>query len=354
MGWQDELSSLDEDLSAGRIQAEEYRRRRDELLAAASSSSIEVRRMHRKQGPSIANAFTGDAKSIDTSANTTQRAGVPDEPTAPADAPRPPAKSNWQVLQPAPQARKPSGPPQPQPRPSSAQPPMQGSEVFGPGAAGPPTRRIWPRYVIAVVVLALVAGLTWWLVFRPGNITAAGPTPSSQPRSQPEQQAPTPQVDTQLSVEKLPNPTDLPLSTSGELTVDQAQLYNMIRPDEAGYLVEAGTEKIFCRTVTSGNLSYVLFAFQTEDARGGEALAKRIVERNKGLGMTDAALPGLPAEVTALTVVGEKSTLSEAIYGNGKVTVRIVIQQTSPGDRSQLNNAVRRSIDLTTKSISVK
>jgi hypothetical protein len=128
----------------------------------------------------------------------------------------------------------------------------------------------------------------------------------------------------------------------------------MIKPDEAGYLVDAGTEKIYLRAVTSGNLSYVLFTFQTRADRGGEALAKKIIDRNKGLGMTDAGLTGLPAGVTALNVVGEKATLSEAIYGTGKLAVRIVVQQASPGDRGQLNNALRRSIDLFTKSISPK
>src|SRR6187431_317168 len=106
MGWQDELNSLDQELSAGRIAADEYRRRRDELLATASSSSVEVRRVHRKQGPSIANAFTGtgDPKSGDSSADITQQVGVPQEPVKPA---------GWQAMQPAPQARIPAEPPGP-------------------------------------------------------------------------------------------------------------------------------------------------------------------------------------------------------------------------------------------------
>ncbi|MBP2321753.1 hypothetical protein JOF56_002138 [Kibdelosporangium banguiense] len=340
MGWQDELNSLDQDLSAGRIQADEYRRRRDELLATASSSSVEVRRVHRKQGPSIANAFTGtgDAKSGDSSADITQRVGIPADPGK---------ASGWQAMQPPPQARVSAEPPDALSQifpPTQA--PMQGSEVFSQDTV---VRKKWPRYVIAVVVLALVAGLTWFLAFRPSDSgSSAAPPPSSEPAP-----APAPVTDT-LSIEKLPNPTDLPLSTSGILSVDQAQVYNMIKPDEASYLVESGTEKILCRAVTSGNLSYVLFAFQVKGEKGGEALAARIVDRNKNLGMTDAGITGLPSGVTALTVVGEKSTLSEAVYGNGRVTVRIVIQQTSPGDRGQLNNAVRRSVDLTSKSIAVK
>jgi hypothetical protein len=343
MGWQDELNSLDQELSAGRIQADEYRRRRDELLATASSSSVEVRRVHRKQGPSIANAFTGTGEPKSNDADITQRVGVP---------PQEPAKAaGWQAMQPAPQARVPAEPPPPPPGPLSqifppTQAPMQGSEVFSQDTA---TSKKWPRYVIAVVVLALVAGLTWFLAFRPADSgSTAAPPPSSEPAP-----APAPVTDT-LSIDKLPNPTDLPLSTSGILTVDQAQLYNMIKPDEASYLVDSGTEKILCRAVTSGNLSYVLFAFQVKGEQGGEALAAKIVDRNKNLGMTDAGITGLPSGVTALTVVGEKATLSEAVYGNGRVTVRIVIQQTSPGDRGQLNNAIRRSVDLTTKSIAVK
>jgi hypothetical protein len=344
MGWQDELNSLDQELSAGRIQADEYRRRRDELLATASSNSVEVRRVHRKQGPSIANAFAGngDPKPGDNAADITQRVGVPQEPAKAA---------GWQTMQPPPPPPPPGrAPAEPQGALSqifpSAQAPMQGSEVFSQDTA---TSKKWPRYVIAIVVLALVAGLTWFLAFRPGDSgSSAAPPPSSEPAP-----APAPVTDT-LSIEKLPNPTDLPLSTSGILTVDQAQLYNMIKPDEASYLVDSGTEKILCRAVTSGNLSYVLFAFQVKGERGGEDLAAKIIDRNKNLGMTDAGITGLPSGVTALTVVGEKATLSEAVYGNGRVTVRIVIQQTSPGDRGQLNNAIRRSVDLTAKSIAVK
>jgi hypothetical protein len=222
---------------------------------------------------------------------------------------------------------------------------MLGSEVFG--ASGPAPRRSWVRFVAGLAVLIVIAGLTWWFALRPDSSSSAAPP------SVPQQQAPV--GDTQpMSVEKVPNPTDLPLSTTGVLTVDQAQVYNMIKPDEAGYLAAAGTEKIYLRAVTNGNLSYVLFVFQTGGGTGGEALAKKIVDRNTALGMGDAGLTGLPAGVTALTVVGERTTLSEAVYGTGRYTVRIVIQQASPGDRGQLNNAMRRSIDLFTKSISPK
>jgi hypothetical protein len=344
MAWQDELNNLDEELSSGRIRADEYRKRRDELLAAASSSSVDVRRVHRRQPPSIANAFTGDAKSLESSTDTTQQVNVlqTEQAKPPWESQAPAQQSQQQQSQQRGSAR-PAEPPSrtfaPVGQPGA---PMQGSEVFGLAVSGPNTRRRWPRYVIAVVVLALVAGLTWWFAFRPREqapVTTAPPPPPSQ--------------DVQLSVEKLPNPTDSPLSTSGVLTIDQAQLYNMIKPDEAGYLVAAGTEKVYCRAVSTGNLSFVLFAFQTKAGGGGVTLSERIAERGRGLGMADAEMNGLPTGVTALAVRGEKSTLAEATYGNGRIAVRIVVQQSDPGDRGQLTDALRRAVELTTKSIAV-
>ncbi|MET0133878.1 MAG: hypothetical protein ABW215_09830 [Kibdelosporangium sp.] len=317
MAWQDELNSLDEELSSGRIQADEYRRRRDELLAAASSNPVGLRRIHRQQQQSIADAFNSDQGEV------TQQVDV---------------KSNWQSRPPdrnvAPMAAQP-----PPPRNNQPPQPMQGSEVFGLAVNAPGKSRRWPRFVIAVVVLALVAGGTWWFAFRdrsaPATDTAA-------------------QQSGEFTLDRVPLPPDVPLSTAGVLTVDQAQVYTLVLPDEASYLKEGGAEKIFYRSAASGNLTFLTFAVQTKDSATARGLAEKMVGRGKDKGMVDAPVAGTPDGVVTTKVLGPKSAIYEAAYASDRMAVRLVVIQGGPNQERQLETATQGMVEATVKSIPPK
>ncbi|MET0237558.1 MAG: hypothetical protein ABW224_23125 [Kibdelosporangium sp.] len=322
MAWQDDLKSLDEELSSGRIPAEEYRRRRDELLAAASSNPVGMRRIHRKQPASIANAFNGDPKS---DADITQQVDVN------AAAPQ------WQATPPA------NGQPAPPPRDLGAPvQPKQGAEVFGLAvSSGPRTTSKWPRFVAAIVALAVVAAGVWWFAFRDPS---DAPNSASAQGEQPARPAP-------LGVGSLPNPVDVPLTYSGTLTVDQMQIYNLTTPEEAALLVAAGTDEVYYRGVTAGNLQYHIYAYRTKDAQSSQQLMAKLTDRNKRIGMADITVQGLSPKVKTQQVSSEATSISEAIYVADRAAVRIVIGQSKPLDDDKLGSAMRRSVDALVRSV---
>ncbi|MCE7005000.1 hypothetical protein LWC34_19525 [Kibdelosporangium philippinense] len=329
MSWQDELQSLDDQLSAGTIRAEEYRKRRDELLAAASSGAVSLRRVQRQKSPSIAkpsiaNAFNGDTKP-DTSktADVTQQV----QPVG------------WNATRPAQHQQQPPMGMQP----PSGPPPIIGSEVFSTPPTGPAKKSRVPKFVIAVVVLALVAAGTWWFAFSGGK-------DDESPLTVPQTTAPS----SDLSIDKLPNPTDSPLSTSGVLTVDQLQTYNIIRPDEAAYLSATDLQKVYFRNVIIGTLNYQMFAYQTQTDTGGQRIVSSAVERGKRANMVPASYEGLPAKVTLTKILNDGAAIYEAVYPIERGAVRLVILQTGPNNERQLATTMKRVIETTTASIKPK
>lgn len=327
MAWQDDLKSLDDELSAGRIQAEEYRKRRDELLAAASSNPVGLRRIHRKQSASIANAFNGDAKS---DGEVTQRVNV----TA--------AASQWQAKPPTADNGNPQQPPAPPRDLGAPMQPKQGAEVFGLSvSSGPRTSPKWPRFVVAIVVLAVVAAGVWLFAFRDSADTSNSPSVPGEQQARP---AP-------LGVASLPNPVDVPLTYSGTLTVDQMQIYKLTTPEEAALLVSAGTDEVYYRGVTAGNLQYHIYAYRTKDAQTARDLLDKLTERNKRIGMADMTIPGISAKVKAQQVSSATNTVGEAAYVSDRATVRVVIGQGQPLEDGKIASAMRRSVDAVMRSV---
>lgn len=314
MAWQDELNNLDEELSSGRIRADEYRRRRDELLAAASSNPVSLRRIHRQQPPSIANAFNGDAGDV------TQQVDL--------------SKAQWETKPPEHQQQA------QRPVMANPAPPMQADEVFGLAAnATAPNRRKWPRFVAAIAVLAVLAAGIWWFALRDNN---SGPeTAANQP------------TQAQLSLDKVPNPTDAPMTYSGVFTVDQAQVYSLLKPDEAATLVQAGSKRILFRGVSQGNLVFHIFAYETATADLARGLATSAVDRDKRVGMVEATGTGVPQGVDVVKSLGDKSAIIEAIYPAAQATIRVLVVQTGPNDERQLSDAIRRGVDAAVKAFPI-
>jgi hypothetical protein len=365
MAWQDELKNLDDDLSAGRITSDDHRRRRDEILAAASSNPAGIRRARRQQATSIANAFHTDPKlaGATASAPPANQSAAPGSSTAQhqlttAPAAMPPTSGQaetgthdnngnpgWEAQLPG------QGGPQPASVPNAAQlyPPQyqpnqvpqpnespigkQGSEVFR--SAGPGVPR-WILLVGALVMVVVIVVVAWTL---------------DLPWEGDEQTAAPPQQRPELSIDRLPNPTDRALSTSGVLTVDQAQLENVIKPDQAAYLSKAGTEKIYYRAVNARNVGYQLFAFQTEGATDARNLASEVVKSGKQLGMADVSIDGVPPGVTITKASNATAMIFEAVYTADSTVVRIVVGQPDQADEQLITAALKHSILVTAESI---
>lgn len=335
MAWQDDLRELDEALSAGQIKAEEYRRRRDDLLAAASSNPVVTRRIQRHRPTSIANAFTGgEAKETgdvrtDDGADVTQQVAVNEK------------KTDWETAPPKvvdSTAYATNTPP----------PVMQGSELFGlastSGTSATGQRR-WPRFVAAVVVLVLVAGITWWFAFRDPADKPANANPQAGTTAPANQSG-------EFTLDRLPSPLpDVPLSTSGVVTVDQAQIYSLIQPDEAGYLSAGGAEKIFYRWAGTNALSYAVYVVQAKDAAAATAINGKAVARGRQIGVVPATVPDLPRGVSVNEVFGPTSAIAEVTYTSGRMSVLIRILQTGPNNERELQHAVQQSAGVLVKAL---
>ena len=352
MAWQDELKNLDGELSAGRITSDEHRRRRDEILAAASSSAVGVRRPIsgpvQRSGNGQPESGSGDSQSVDAGSAPPPNPPTPtpasDQGSAPPEEPA--AKPGWVAqppdpIQPPVAVLGPSVPALPRRQPGQHfQLPVsgnsvsakQGGEVF---ATATSRQSGWIFLVAIALAVVLVAVFVWTLIL-PGwdDQAATGARPSEE-----------------LSLDQLPNPTDRTLTTAGELTVDQAQLEAIVKPDEAAYLSKAGTEKIYYRAVNAQNVGYQIFAIQAVNPDSGRILASDVVNRGKQLGMADTAIDGVPPGVTVTRATSGTAVIFEAVYQAGRTVVRIVVGQPDQADEQLLAAALKHSVGLVTDSI---
>jgi hypothetical protein len=395
MDWQQKLRRLDAKLANGELSMAEYRKLRDETLAEASSvgpaaqeaASSDLRWQAANPGgqPAPRVHIPASAAGEAPSGEMTQRV-VTDDPTTAVpllvetelvgdDGPTEltPAEDETQVISadtaagteetrtesvespgraepvsrdhsfgpvvppamPMP-APPPSGPGRLAPAPGWSGP-IQGQAVFAEARESKRTAVV--TLIVAVVVLALIGTAVWWFAFRSNDDNTAKPAPTG----------PTGSSQQEFSLDRLPNPTDDPMSTSGVFTVDQATERKLIGPEEAELLSKGGTEKIYYRAVVADQVTYQLYAYATSNAQD---LASSIVERGKQLGMSDLSVDGLPAEVTTTKSVAPRGAIYQATYGSDSVAVRIAVSQSTNVDEQKLTAALRHSVEVTTRSIS--
>lgn len=362
MAWQDELKNLDGELSAGRITSDEHRRRRDEILATASSSAVGIRRpvtrpvqpAQAAEPPQAAQSATNGQSESGTDASQpvdTGSASPPSTPptsTDPGNRPveEPAARPGWVAQLPGPIQQPNAGPGSAPPALPRRQPGQhfqlpardtspqgkQGSEVF---ARATSRQSGWIFLVAGALAVVLVAVVVWSFILPDGEDPASlGAQPSEE-----------------LSLDQLPNPTDRTLTTSGELTIDQAQLEAIVKPDEAAYLSKAGAEKIYYRQVNAQNVGYQIFAIQAANPESGRILVSDVVNRGKQLGMADAVVDGVPPGVTVTRATSGTAVIFEAVYQAGRTVVRIVVGQPDQADEQLLAAALKHSVGLVTDSI---
>lgn len=322
MTWQDNLRQLDEELAAGRLSADDYRRRRDELMAAndeESAPSSQPPEAHSARGSNpFPPAFRWETAPSEDTTQVMPTFGAPDadpssertqvvrgdRPTMPSDE----DSDRTQVVEPgappsphgAPAPPPAQGPPrqgagdgqqypggggyQPQPGwgqqdyappwASSDLPPMrepnagwmlQGPEMFTsdtkPGATG----RI-VAVTLAVVVL-LGIGVGAFFLFRPGGQAGAG-APTAPAPAQP----PAGAAGQDTAPAAPPEPPGPPVADLPGEQRDTADITSFADVERLGYLTEgevaayrdAGAGEAIFRLAEDGDTSFIILAVRAQ------------------------------------------------------------------------------------------
>lgn len=391
MTWQDELRQLDEELSAGRISAEDYRRRRDELVASAAGGGAVAPPPGGQQGPFPPPFRWEQAASSDATQviPVVPAEGQPDQPPS-SDATQvvrlPPAAASDATASDAttyvpPQAKQaaadadadrtrvvPGGVRQPPPGPSfppqqggptgwsqpehdstppwgmSDLPPLgsgaswikQGPEVFE-SDGGSNTGKILA--VVAAVVLLVGIAVGAYFLFGSSNKTSAQKAPpttqhQTQTQSQPPSTPAKPPQDPLLAV--LPGSTadTSKIQTFGD--VDTLNPPYLTAEESSAYKGgNPGVARMGLSKDGGGNLALLLVVDEGSPeaaAQARDGLAD--LQGNYGFQPTTPQ-PGMRGATTD-TAAGASPSVRRAHYASGKYVVRVEVNGANAGDVDQL------------------
>jgi hypothetical protein len=349
MTWQDNLRQLDARLAKGELSAAEYRRTRDEILAEASSSSqsVSFEPAAEKAGWQSANPAEEQdpdatvVTSVDTSApertsdsETTQVVSAADVASTPRPA-QAPAQAPVAAPQapPAPQAHAPQqparfGPPAPLPQQRSA--PIQGQEVFAEArpANGGGSRAL--RFVIPVLILALIGAGVWWFALRDSGAPAADD--EGQRQGQTTSAAQVPAVgEIADRVPRLPGEAK---PESGTMTPQQAQQQELLAPAYATLLAEGGANEIVYRKSAGGGFGYLLVAAPVEPSGRAAELAASTGDNLRQSGFAPVA--GRDGEPQVISRTDQFFRTYVTTYASGDVWVQVNVSAAPDGDEAAL------------------
>ena len=336
MTWQEDLRQLDARLANGDIGAADYRRTRDEILAEASSGNQANGTESPKDGLwTSANPSAQDEKTTETPApgetTVVVRVDAPDEektqivtadqleqptrPVGPAGPPPPP--QSW----PAPI------PGQFQQRPA----PIQGQEVFASsGGSGK-----WLRWVIPLVIVALVAAGLWWFVFRDDSTQpqAENPPPSSTSQTEEPEAPAVPSIDDVAgSVPALPGE---PKADNGPMTTAEALQLGLLNEAYATLLQDNGASELVYQKSTQDRLGYQVAAAPVEQPGDAAQLTELMTAYLEEAGFAAAD----PAESMGLPVITRTDQFFRTFvvtYASGGVWVQLNVSGPPDGDQAAL------------------
>lgn len=359
MSWQDDLRRLDEELSAGRIAADDYRLRREQLLAAAaggapapqdppqqSGDSTQVMRPVSQPGnPAEATqAVQGgwqqqqpNAGSQESDADRTQivpgdrtqvvqpqqypgQTPAYSQPSSPAGGfPQPPANQQWGAQG---DASPPWGGGDFPPLSSTPNWIKQGPEVFDESSSNAGRRVL--IIVGIVVVVALIAAAVWFFGFRGSSTNQTGGGTATTTT------APPTTTTTKKTIDRLPTPPGTANPNNGNLTVAGAQSAQLLSADEISALQAAGVKNIAFKGSTRDAFTYQGFVFQASSAASAAQLATTLSGLEKSGGLVPGAHGSLPASATVLQLVrpGTDAHYNVA-YSTGPNVIMVDVVQTS-------------------------
>lgn len=380
MTWQEELRQLDSALAEGQLAANEYRKRRDEILAAASSAQPPSPVIGPPTGPQpVLTADDGDnggdngadnaevtqvvnvksdeadeTQIIDATTMAGAKNGeAPTQAVTPPTSPAPPVPATpapqqqpvWSAQPPDPAVPPPGmfPPQQPQPMPGPSVTPMDAQDLFTSNKPPAGSKKPWLITVAVLVVLAVAGGAVWFFGFRDtggdGNNTAQ----NQEPTTTSEAPAPPPPVD--ITGIELPG---TPGKNSGEMDIARASELSVIAPAEGALIADTGVDKLVHTGSLDGDLSYLLYAYKSEDAAAATELAGKLVAIQKQLGYEETDVDGVPAPVTVTSVVNDKAAAMRGVYTYGDTTIQLSVLQKPAGDGDELRTRFRDAMTTVT------
>lgn len=335
MTWQEDLRQLDARLAAGDIGAADYRRTRDEILAEASSGNQANGTESPKEGLwTSTNPSAQDEKTTETPApgetTVVVRVDAPDE-----------EKTQIVTADQLEQPTRPVGPagppPQPWPGPMPGQyqqrpAPIQGQEVFAQASSGGSGK--WLRWVIPVVIVALVAAGLWWFVFREDSPPPqAENPPSSTSQSEEPEEPEVPSIDELAgSVPTLPGE---PKADNGPMTTAEALELGLLNPTYATLLEDNGANELVFQKSTRDNLGFQVAAAPVERPGNAVELTELMTAYLQEAGFAAAE----PAESVGLPVITRTDQFFRTFvvtYASGGVWVQLNVSGPPDGDEAAL------------------
>ncbi len=322
MSWQDELRKLDEELSAGRLSAEDYRRLRDRLVPQDRAASGEPEPPPAPFPPAFRwetvapSDETQVIPAVDDEPDRTQVVGPQDpDRTQVVSGGRPPP--SWDDSAP--------------PWISADQPPVREQSpgwAVEPEFTAPPRRsgagRIVGVVAAVVVVLALVGFGAYWLFGRDGVPQADEATAPEPPAAS--EQAPAPPSEPPPSPEStLPDPA--PVGGDGEPrtvpTATDLGAAGVLTPHEFVALERAGVadSKLLVTTFPDGQRATILITRLDDAPTVRDELAA--LQEDYGFEAAGGAIPGLSAFLLRKDPTG--MTVGRGFYVSGDILVRIEV-----------------------------
>lgn len=360
MTWQENLRRLDARLAKGDIGAAEYRKARDEILAEASSGSQppnrpshddlwanaqaqadqEAAQEAAQQRAEAANAAeTTLVVKVEPPEETTQvvtadqihRPPPPAEPSRPAGAGHDPGPGTETVPAVAPGVR-------PTPYRSA---PIQGQEVFA--EAGNGRDSSWLRFLVPVVILALVGAGVWWFALRDDG--GDGPSAAQPPPSTTEQATSTDRIDGLLP--ELPGRAN---ANNGSMALDRARELKLFTPTYATLLADNGSSEVVYRGAVDSGAGYLLVASPIPPANGADGVAVLTSEHLQRAGFAPAAELS-PDDPPVITRTDTAFRTFIAVYSSGDVWVQLNVSGSPRGDEEALRTEFQKVLAALTERL---
>ncbi|MEO6084149.1 MAG: hypothetical protein ABIQ18_13710 [Umezawaea sp.] len=313
MGWQEELSALDEALAAGRITPDQHRSRRDELLAAASGGGPTPMRWQASQPSDPEQTGIIRTSQFTDSEKTQQVRPVGFPPPTPdqefsqqqfGQAPPPPWGDQGFGVSPNKTG-------------------MHGPEVFGSGAGKSP--RVGIYVLIGVLAFVVIGGGVFWFGLSGGMGTesAALPITTTTTTTTPaESSAPSPSV-APSGLAAVPNPPGSLNPKNGEYTLEGAKNAKILSEIDVPALEAAGVDQIFDKSSGEGNLTFAIAVYVAKDEQSAKELSAALVQNRAARGTSTVDIADVPKSVTTTQYPSSTQFLYRGIYTSGKMTVRI-------------------------------
>lgn len=399
MTWQDELRQLDEELAAGRLSAEDYRRQRDELLSQSASTAAPAQPAapqapppQQQQQPS--GPFPPPFRWDQSPAESTQyispiRDGrhAGSEAAESTQVVRGEDADRTQVVPGSapgfPRQGVPTGPPQgpvgphvpggpvgPQapmwPRTDQVQPPwaqqqlptttepswlQQGPEAF----TATESRGRGKQYALlalAVIVVLVVAGGIAYFVVPEDDPNAGGATTTVPTSQQPPTSTTVPISTVDQVFANMPKPPGEQDPNSGVISLDTAIQLQLLAPEEAVILEEAGVVKVAFRGSQKSADEHspypdefgTMVFIATDGAAATEAVTKlKGYQEAAGLKLVPEPLPDMPKSIVLEKDVKADRSVYRGLYASERFVVRINVVQQPKADEAAQSGSYRRA-----------